>query len=120
MTIASDSGAAIEAHGRRWRLTMSKLAQIQQDLPVPRELKLLYSVNDILKWASSPRGIDVCLKTACESACDDTVLAGLGNLEKMSLMNELVLEFLGDAGKRVGDDTGSPPRPLQESRESGG
>ena len=117
-TIAQDAGAARQAHGKRWRLTMAKLAVLQNAIPVPREMRPLYSVNDVLRWASSPQAINEALLEACEDACDEAFLDGLGNVARMTLMNDLILEFMGEAGEPAGD--GDRPVPLEESAANGG
>ena len=116
--IAQDAGAPIQAHGKRWRLTMAKLAALQNAIPVPREVRPLYSVNDVLRWASSPQALNQALMEACEDGCDEAYLEGLGNVARMALINDLVLEFLGEAGAAASD--GDRPSPLEESAASGG
>src|SRR3990170_1438363 len=108
-SLAQDVGAPVNAHGKRWRLDMGKLGRLQNTLPVAPELRCLFSITDVLKWSSSPRGINIALIEACEDPCDEQFVNGLGNMGRMDLMNRLVLDFLSDASESVTTAPGKQP-----------
>jgi len=59
--------STIEYNGRRYGITMRKLANIQMQMPIAEEDRPFVGMEDVLKFCSSPKGMCALLDEANES-----------------------------------------------------
>jgi hypothetical protein len=123
-TLESLNGRTItDKHGRQYSLVMGDMACIQGKIPIEESHRPFVSLRDVLRFCSSPQGVDVALVQAARKYNGDITISeiasNLTELERFELIDKLIGTFMGVSPEQTAGGGGPVPDPLAVKSETG-
>jgi len=118
MSIVLDGAAPIERFGRMWKpWTKKQMIELTAKVPVGKVEQILLSYNDMLRFVTSVRGLEICLAVA--GGCKESDVEKLGaGTDRIEIAVALWERFVGEFGS-TGNE-GDPSPPLAGTGSTGG